>query len=153
MSDDDIISSDNPFSRDQQKCLTALLKILIPAEGRMPGADEVSFPEFLQEQRPDAIPQVQQILDELTEQLAPVAAEELVPEQLQDLVEQLETNQAAQLQLLLSQLYACYYQHDDVLVALGLEPGPPFPRGNTVEQGDLSLLDPVRKRGTIYRVV
>ena len=30
---------------------------------------------------------------------------------------------------------------------------PPFPKGFDVEQGDWSLLDPVKRRGTIYRPV
>jgi hypothetical protein len=37
--------------------------------------------------------------------------------------------------------------------SLGQEPRPPFPKGHAVEQGDWSLLDPVRKRPPMYRVV
>jgi hypothetical protein len=48
---------------------------------------------------------------------------------------------------------ACYYQDDQVVVALGMEARPPFPKGNVVEPGDLSLLDPVRARKQIYRDV
>lgn len=45
----------------------------------------------------------------------------------------------------------CYYCDPRVLDSLGVEPRPPFPKGFEVETGDLSLLDPVRKRGKIYR--
>ncbi len=45
----------------------------------------------------------------------------------------------------------CYYRDDRVMVALGMEPRPPFPKGNEVGQGDWSLLDPVRKRPRIWR--
>ncbi|MCR9121088.1 MAG: hypothetical protein NXH91_02320 [Phyllobacteriaceae bacterium] len=45
----------------------------------------------------------------------------------------------------------CYYRDARVLASLGVEPRPPFPEGYTVEQGDWSLLDPVRARGPIYR--
>ena len=45
----------------------------------------------------------------------------------------------------------CYYQDDRVLLALGMEARPPFPKGYEVVSGDLSLLDPVRKRGKVYR--
>jgi len=38
-----------------------------------------------------------------------------------------------------------------VLRAIGVGAGPPFPRGNTVEQGDLSLLDPVLGSSTNWR--
>jgi hypothetical protein len=37
--------------------------------------------------------------------------------------------------------------------SLGMEPRPPFPTGHEVEQGDWSLLDPVRKRAKFYRDV
>ena len=47
----------------------------------------------------------------------------------------------------------CYYRDDRVVRSLGLEPGPPFPRGRTLEQGDWSLLDPVRARPKLWRDV
>jgi hypothetical protein len=47
----------------------------------------------------------------------------------------------------------CYYRDDRVMQSLGLEPRPPFPRGHVGEQGDWSLLDPVRARRPIYRSV
>ena len=39
------------------------------------------------------------------------------------------------------------------MAALGQEARPPFPKGHTVEQGDWSLLDPVKKRPPFYRRV
>jgi hypothetical protein len=45
----------------------------------------------------------------------------------------------------------CYYRDDRVMVSLGQEPRPPFPKGHVVEQGDWSLLDPVKKRAPFYR--
>ena len=47
----------------------------------------------------------------------------------------------------------CYYRDDRVMRSLGQEPRPPFPKGHVVEQGDWSLLDPVRKRAPFYRKV
>ena len=47
----------------------------------------------------------------------------------------------------------CYYRDDRVMISLGQEPRSPFPKGHTVEQGDLSLLDPVRARPPIWRKV
>jgi hypothetical protein len=40
----------------------------------------------------------------------------------------------------------CYYRDDRVLRSLNLELRPPFPKGYTLEQGDWSLLDPVKAR-------
>ncbi len=45
----------------------------------------------------------------------------------------------------------CYYRDDRVMLALGMEARPPFPKGNDVEPGDWSLLDPVRKRAPLWR--
>jgi hypothetical protein len=46
----------------------------------------------------------------------------------------------------------CYYRDDLVMVSLGLEPRPPFPKGHVIEQGDWSLLDPVRTRKPFWRL-
>src|SRR6202022_921354 len=46
----------------------------------------------------------------------------------------------------------CYYRDDRVMRSLGQEPRPPFPKGHVVEQGDWSLLDPVRKRPRMHRL-
>ena len=50
-------------------------------------------------------------------------------------------------------LLQCYYRNDQVLESLGMEARSPFPLGNEVEQGDWSLLDPVKARGSFYREV
>jgi hypothetical protein len=47
----------------------------------------------------------------------------------------------------------CYYRDDRVMVSLGLEARPPFPKGHQLEQGDWSLLDPVRARKPFWRPV
>lgn len=47
----------------------------------------------------------------------------------------------------------CYYRDDRVMVSLGLELRPPFPKGHELEQGDWSVLDPVRGRKPFWRPV
>src|SRR5882672_10727401 len=47
----------------------------------------------------------------------------------------------------------CYYRDDRVMRALGREPRPPFPKGHVLEQGDWSLLDPVKARAPFWRQV
>jgi hypothetical protein len=44
-----------------------------------------------------------------------------------------------------------YYRDDRVMRSLGMEVRAPFPKGFEVEQGDWSLLDPVRARPAFYR--
>ncbi len=45
----------------------------------------------------------------------------------------------------------CYYRDDRVMRSLDMEIRPPFPKGFELEQGDWSLLDPVRARPKLYR--
>ncbi|UYN97460.1 MAG: hypothetical protein KIT25_11180 [Enhydrobacter sp.] len=45
----------------------------------------------------------------------------------------------------------CYYRDDRVMRSLGQEPRPPFPKGHVVEQGDWSLLEPVKRRAPFWR--
>jgi hypothetical protein len=45
----------------------------------------------------------------------------------------------------------CYYRDDRVMRSLGQEPRSPFPKGHVVDQGDWSLLDPVRRRPPMWR--
>jgi len=47
----------------------------------------------------------------------------------------------------------CYYRDDRVLSSLNLELRPPFPKGYALEQGDWSLLDPVKARAPMWRKV
>jgi hypothetical protein len=44
-----------------------------------------------------------------------------------------------------------YYRDDRVVRSLGLELRPPFPQGYTLQQGDWSLLDPVKARPSMWR--
>ena len=54
-------------------------------------------------------------------------------------------------QALIAPTYFRYYEQSSVVAALGLEPRPPHPLGYSLESGDLSLLDPVRRRPKLYR--
>jgi hypothetical protein len=45
----------------------------------------------------------------------------------------------------------CYYRDDRVVRSLGLEPRAPYPKGYELEDGDWSLLNPVRARPTMWR--
>ena len=47
----------------------------------------------------------------------------------------------------------CYYRDDRVMLALGIEPHPPYPQGRVLEQGDWTLLDAVRGRPRMWRDV
>lgn len=65
----------------------------------------------------------------------------------------LRTEGGAPVRVLSRIVLLCYYRDDRVMASLGLEPRPPFPKGHVVEQGDWSLLDPVRARKPFWRQV
>ncbi len=48
---------------------------------------------------------------------------------------------------------AAYYQDPRVLRSLGMEARPPFPQGHVAPLSDWSLLEPVKRRGKMYRDV
>jgi len=58
---------------------------------------------------------------------------------------------SAPLAILARVILQCYYRDDRVIRSLGLEPRPPFPLGHSLEQGDWSLLEPVRARAKMWR--
>lgn len=68
-------------------------------------------------------------------------------------VDSFRRDHAVHARLLETLIVRCYYRDDRVMKSLGMEPRPPFPRGFEVEQGDWSLLDPVRQMVPIYRPV
>jgi hypothetical protein len=57
------------------------------------------------------------------------------------------------LQVITRVVLQCYYRDDRVMRSLGQEPRSPFPKGHVIEQGDWSLLDPVKKRAPFWRKV
>jgi hypothetical protein len=63
----------------------------------------------------------------------------------------LRTEGGPRLEVLHQIIPQCYHRDDRVMRAFGMEPRPPFPKGFEVEQGDWSLLDPVRARPKFYR--
>lgn len=52
---------------------------------------------------------------------------------------------------LIPHTYVGYYQQDAVLEAIGMEARPPHPKGYTIVENDLSLLEPVKQRSKRYR--
>jgi hypothetical protein len=76
---------------------------------------------------------------------------ELAPERQQTVAMQLRAQGGAAVATLTRVVLQCYYRDDRVLRSLGIEPRPPFPKGHVLEQGDWSLLDPVRARPPMWR--
>ena len=140
-------STDIHLSSAQQQCLSALLDTILPAseDGTMPSAGEMNFLVYLDEQAKDFMPAIVLVLDQLDENFTDAP----LPARVARLEDMAKADKRAFNRLLLK-IYDCYYQDDRVLMQIGALPGPPFPRGNVVEPGDLSLLDAVVARGHGY---
>ena len=145
---DTIIATDFPLTDAQHKKLGYLLNALIPAsqDGHMPSAGELDLISYLEANAVDFLPVLLTILDDLDEEFLTDTPEEHHQGALA-----LSHDNPARFQELIYQVYALYYQNPAVLEGIGAAAGPPFPQGNTVESGDLSLLDPVLAIAKSYR--
>ena len=136
----------------QRESLRLLLAMMIPASQRhgVPGADD---PLILADvlatlgRQPEA---AQEALARLHEAAAGPLAD-LTPEQRATAVQDFRQQHRGRAMLLVSVAVQCYYRDDRVMQSLGMEARPPFPQGFSVEQGDWSLLDPVRARAPMWR--
>jgi hypothetical protein len=152
----DISKSDQALTPAQRASLDIVLNMIVPpsADGRMPGAAEVGVPAYLVAEAPDALPQLHRELEELERRARERFARgfaQLDAGERRTLTEAMRAQEPSWMSRLAMETLACYYQHDRVLEGLGMEARPPYPKGYQVVQGDLSLLEPVRARGKIYR--
>jgi hypothetical protein len=142
----------NPLSAYEQRALRALVGVIIPASVRhgVPGADdEFIFADILSTIAPDTA-KVRAALGRL-EVLAGGRFADLDAPQRLSVALKFRDAEATPLPPWLSVTVQCYHRDDRVMRSLGMEARPPFPAGFEVEQGDWSLLDPVRGRAKLYR--
>lgn len=136
----------------QQQSLRRVVAMMIPAsaEHGMPGADdEAIFADILASLDRDA-PAVRSALDRL-DALAERAFHDLSDDAQGAALDIFRKQHPGPASALVAVTVRCYYRDDRVMRSIGMEPRPPYPKGFTVEQGDWSLLDPVRARGPIWR--
>lgn len=136
----DVISTDHPLNPGQRALLAALLDTLIPAsdDGRMPAASETGFDAYLVTQAEGFLPELVTMLEHFDASFPDLP----LAERCED-VTRFSTANPADFRNLLTRVYDCYYQNDRVRLEIGVVTGAPFPQGNEVMPGDLSLLDPV----------
>ena len=135
------------LSDDQRRTLRCLAEMMIPASteyGVPSAADDAIFADILRSFGRDQH-HVMTVLGELE------GFADLDPPTRQAKMVHLRDQRSEALKGLSSIILQCYYRDDRVMRSLGMEPRPPFPKGHEVEQGDWSLLDPVRKRPKLYR--
>jgi hypothetical protein len=126
--------------------------IPVSAEYGVPSAgDDAIFADILRSFGRDA-EHVLAVLRTLDEMAGDVFAD-LEPARREAVAARLRDNGGQSLIYLEGIILQCYYRDDRVMRSLGLEVRPPYPKGFEVEQGDWSLLDPVRARPKLYREI
>ena len=137
---------------NETRDLRAFAGMMIPASADygVPGADnEAIFADILRSLERDR--------DDIVRALARLTAlgggafADLSPAQRREVGESFRAEGGPALAAITRVVLLCYYRDDRVMGSLGQEPRPPFPKGHTVEQGDWSLLDPVKKRPPFWR--
>ncbi|HTW71468.1 MAG TPA: hypothetical protein VME47_16395 [Acetobacteraceae bacterium] len=145
--------SDNAtLTADQVRSLRCLAGMMIPASStyNVPSAaDDTIFADILRSFGRDAA-QVREAM-RMLDDLAGGRFAELDATRREAVAARFRDIGGEPLKLLTHIILQCYYRDDRVMRSLDMEVRPPFPKGFEVEQGDWSLLDPVRKRGKLYR--
>src|SRR5262249_35168223 len=150
------MSADNTLSSRQRDDLRTIAAMIIPASDayQVPGADDAAIQADILATLDaplgrDAGPVIE-ALDALARRAGRPLAE-LDAVRREAVAKEFRGSGSPAIATLVRVVLQCYYRDDRVLRSLGLELRPPFPKGYTLEQGDWSLLDPVRARPPMWR--
>jgi hypothetical protein len=141
------MSAANELTSAQHDDLCAIAAMIIPAseEYKVPGADDPAIQADMMATLGRDTTLVRQALDHLA-RLAGKPLAELDTAKRETIANEVRATGGAAAATLVRVVLQCYYRDDRVLRSLGLEQRAPFPKGYTLEQGDWSLLDPVKAR-------
>ncbi len=150
------IATDNPLDAEQTATLRYIVGAMIPAseEFGVPGADDpVIFDDVLSIVRTnvDLVGTAISAVDAIARSRFDERLIDLAEDDRESVILEFGQSPATPMRYLVTITAQCYYRDDRVMASLGMEARPPFPDGHEVPQGDLSLLDPVRARGPIWR--
>ena len=149
------MSAEKALSSLQRDDLRVVAAMIIPASEQfgvpgVPGADDGAIQADILVTLGRDAESVREALDHLA-RLAGMPLANLGETVRESVARQFRASGGAAAATLTRVVLQCYYRDDRVLLALGLEARPPFPKGYILEQGDWSLLDAVRKRAPFWR--
>ncbi|KJC46763.1 hypothetical protein UP09_12190 [Bradyrhizobium sp. LTSP885] len=146
------MSDSNELTSAQRDDLRTIAAMIVPAsdEYKVPGADDPTIQaDILSTLGRDAA-LVAKALDHLAKLAGkPLAA--LDNARRDAVAKEFRASGGGAAATLVRVVLQCYYRDDRVLRSLGLELRAPFPKGYVLEDGDWSLLDPVKARGGALR--
>ena len=146
------------LSKDQRQALHTLVGMMVPAsrEYGVPGADDDKIFETILATAQVDVPVVVEGLKAL-EAMSNIRQRKgfnaLDHKIRQQLVDEYRQSPAPYVNVIVNITMQCYYRDERVMKSLGMEVRAPFPKGFEVEQGDWSLLEPVKRRPKMYRKV
>jgi hypothetical protein len=148
------MSGNSPLTPAQSDDLRAIAGMIIPASAEfdVPGADDPTIQADIMATLGRDTGLVRGALDELG-RLAGRPLAGLDPARREAVAMELRAKGGPAVATLIRVILQCYYRDDRIVRSLGLEPRPPFPKGHALEDGDWSLLDPVRARPPFWRPV
>jgi hypothetical protein len=146
------MAADTPLTPAQRENLRAIAGMMIPAstEFDVPGADDPAIQADIVATLGRDTALVREALDEVA-RLAGEPLAGLDPARREVVAAELRAKGGDAVMTLTRVVLQCYYRDDRVVRSLGLEPRPPYPKGHVLEDGDWSLLDPVRARPPMWR--
>ena len=141
------MSAENAFTSAQRNDLRTVAAMIIPAstEYAVPGADDAAIQADILKTLGRDTEGVRAALDHLA-RLAGKPLAELDTARRDAVAKEFRASGGAAAATLVRVVLQCYYRDDRVLRSLGLELRAPFPIGYTLEEGDWSLLDPVKAK-------
>jgi hypothetical protein len=146
------MSESSQLTPAQRDDLRAIAGVIIPAseEFDVPGADDPAIQADIVATLGRDASLVRQALG-LLARIAGMPLASLDPVRREAVALELRAQGGAAVATLTRVVLQCYYRDDRVVRSLGLEPRPPDPRGYVLDDGDWSLLDPVRARPPFWR--
>ena len=145
-------ADDTPLTEARRNDLRTIAAEIIPASAEfdVPGADDPAIQADILATLGRDAGLVREALDQLARLVGrPLAS--LDPARREAVAMELRATGGAAVATLTRVVLQCYYRDDRVVRSLGLEPRPPYPKGYVLEDGDWSLLDPVRARPPMWR--
>ena len=146
------MTTDHPLTPAQRGDLRIISGIIIPASAEfdVPGADDPAIQADLLATLGRDAARVRAALDVLA-RIAGRPFAGLDPVRREAVAAELRAQGGPAVAALIRVVLQCYYRDDRVVRSLGLEARPPHPQGHVLEDGDWSLLDPVRARPPFWR--
>jgi hypothetical protein len=145
------------FVVSQQTLLSHVLNRLIPATDDFPGAGDLGIASYVDTVVGRSV-ELKRLFAEGLTHIAMISQAQqgqefidLADDHKDAVLRRVETLYPAFFEALVQHTYSGYYSHPTVIRLLGLEARPPQPRGYHLEPLDLTLLDNVKQRGSLYR--